>query len=209
MRRLAEADDLSQVVEVHLAAFPGFFLSSLGRPFLTVMYRAFLSQPGSVFVIAEDGGRLQGFAVGSLKRSEGDRSLALRYFPSFVAALVPAVLRNPIKVTRRICGQLFSGRGQPEFPDNSAVLRSIGILPEEKGKGLANDLLGDFEKQALVKGAEAVVLTTDADSNDRAIGFYKKNGYEVRTEFRQDGARPMLLMGKHIRVPTQDYKGEQ
>ncbi|RDK12127.1 GNAT family N-acetyltransferase [Cupriavidus lacunae] len=208
MRRLAEPNDLNQVVDVHLAAFPGFFLTTLGRPFLTVMYRAFLSQPGSVFVVAEENGQLQGFAVGALKRGEGDRTLALKYLFRFLCALIPAVLRNPVRVTRRILGQMLSGRGQPEFPDHSAVLRSIGILPEEKGKGLANDLLCDFEKQARAKGAEAVVLTTDAASNERAIGFYKKNGYEVQTEFRQDGARPMLLMRKPIRIAMQDSKGE-
>lgn len=200
MRRSAEEKDLRQIVDVHVAAFPGFFLTSLGRPFLMVMYRAFLSSPRSVFVVDETVGDVQGFAVGSLKTGGGDRGLAIRFLPSFLMALIPAVIRSPIKVPARILGQLFTGRGQPDMPDNSAVLRSIGVRPEKRGGGIANELLRDFEKHARDKGAELVALTTDKASNERAIGFYKRNGYEIQAEFKQDGSRTMLLMKKDIRT---------
>ena len=39
MCRLAEEKDLSKVVDVHIAAFQGFFLTMLGHSFLRVMYQ--------------------------------------------------------------------------------------------------------------------------------------------------------------------------
>lgn len=202
MRRSAEEKDLRQVVDVHMAAFPGFFLTSLGRPFLLVMYRAFLSNPGSVFVVDETAGEVQGFAVGSLKTPGGDRGLAMRFLPRFLLALIPAVLRHPISVSKRIAGQLFTSRGQPDTPEHSAVLRSIGVRPEKRGGGIANELLSEFEAHARDKGAQFVALTTDKADNARAIGFYKKNGYDVHAEFSQDGSRGMLLMKKDIQVES-------
>jgi ribosomal protein S18 acetylase RimI-like enzyme len=202
MRRSAEEKDLRQIVDVHMAAFPGFFLTTLGRPFLMVMYRAFLSSPRSVFVVDEAVDGVHGFAVGALKTGGSDRGLAIRFLPSFLLALIPAVVRNPIKVSKKILGQLFTGRGQPDMPDNSAVLRSIGVRPEKRGGGLANELLREFEEHAREKGAELVALTTDKTSNERAIGFYKRNGYEIDAEFRQDGSRTMLLMKKDIRIES-------
>jgi len=196
MCRSAEEKDLSQVADVHVAAFPGFFLTMLGHSFLRVMYRAFLVSPGSVFVVDESDGRVRGFAVGVLKAAGKDRKLAVRFFPQFAVAVLPGILRNPIKVIRRIIGQLLSEGGQPEMPDGCVVLRSIGVLPEMKGAGVANRLLAEFENFAREKGAKAVALTTDAENNERAIGFYVKHGYQVQQEFKQDDSRKMLLLAK-------------
>lgn len=198
MCRSAEEKDLSQVADVHVAAFPGFFLTMLGHSFLRVMYRAFLMSPGSVFVVDDSDGRVNGFAVGVRESAGKDRRLAMSFSPQFAFAVLPGVLRNPIKVTRRIIGQLFSEGGQPEMPDGCVVLRSIGVLPEMKGAGVANQLLTDFERLAREQGARVVALTTDAENNERAIGFYLKHGYQVQQEFKQDESRRMLLLTKSL-----------
>lgn len=54
--RLADERDIDAVASVHLAAFPGFFLTSLGRKFLSEMYRGFLKHPSGIFFVAEEGG---------------------------------------------------------------------------------------------------------------------------------------------------------
>jgi ribosomal protein S18 acetylase RimI-like enzyme len=204
MCRSIEEKDLSQVADVHIAAFPGFFLTSLGHSFLMVMYRSFMMSPGGVFVVDEAEGRVHGFAVGVLKSAGKDRRLAARFFVRFLLALVPAVLRNPLRVLRRITGKLIFDGGQPEIPEGAVVLRSIGVLPKKKGEGVACRLLGYFEQIARERGATSVALTTDAVNNDRAIGFYLKNGYNVQQEFMQDGSRKMLMLLKDIRFFIED-----
>lgn len=198
MCRSAEEKDLSQVADVHIAAFPGFFLTMLGHSFLRVMYRAFLMSPGSVFVVDELNGRVQGFAVGVRTSVGKDRKLAMKFFPQFAVAVLPSIIRNPIKVIRRITRQWLSEGGQPEMPDGCVVLRSIGVLPEMKGGGVANRLLTAFEHIAREQGANVVALTTDEDNNERAIGFYLKHGYQVQQAFKQDDSRAMLLLTKSI-----------
>lgn len=198
MCRSAEEKDLSQVADVHVAAFPGFFLTMLGHSFLRVMYRAFLMSQGSVFVVDELDGRVLGFAVGVQTSVGKDRKLAMKFFPQFAIAVLPGIVRNPIKVIRRIMGQLLSEGGQPEMPVGCVILRSIGVLPEMKGGGVANRLLTAFERMAREQGANEVALTTDADNNERAIRFYLKHGYRVQQEFKQDDSRAMLLLTKSI-----------
>jgi dTDP-4-amino-4,6-dideoxygalactose transaminase len=49
-------------------------------------------------------------------------------------------------------------------------------------------------------GAASVALTTDVLDNERAIRFYKKHGYEVAQEFKQDKRRAMFVMLKDLRM---------
>lgn len=200
--RGALTTDVPRVADIHAAAFPGFFLTTLGPAFLRTMYLAFLSSAGGVFVVGQRNGRLDGFAVGVLKSAGKDRHMALRFLPQFLAALLPALLRNPGKVLKRIASQFLALGEEPEIPDGAAVLRSIGVLPEARGSGVASLLLTEFERQALAKGATTVALTTDAVDNERAIGFYLKQGYTVIQEFRQDKSRQMFLMLKDLHQPS-------
>lgn len=198
MCRSAKERDLSLVADVHVAAFPDFFLTTLGHSFLRVMYKTFLVSQGSVFVVDEIDGQVLGFAVGIKKSVVSDRTLAIKFFPQFALAILPGLVCHPIKVIRRVMGQLLSEGGQPEIPDECIVLRSIGVLPEIKGSGIANRLLNKFECLARERGVKTVALTTDANENERAIGFYLKHGYKIQQEFKQDGSRRMLLLTKSL-----------
>lgn len=162
------------------------------------MYKAFMENPNGIFIVARLGQDIQGFAVGALKSSDQDRTLALRYLPQFLISVVPGFIQNPINVSRRILSQFFAVGDQITIPDDAAVLRSIGILPDSKGTGIASELLHEFERCSFTKGARTVALTTDALDNARAITFYQKNGYEVAQEFMQDNNRRMLLMLKKL-----------
>lgn len=198
MRRLARIDDLGRVVDLHISAFPNFFLTSLGRPFLLAMYRAFLESADGIFLVEDEEGRIHGFAVGALKTSSGDRGLAFRYFHRFLIAIVPAVIKNPLMIVKRIFRQLASEGGQPELPVGTVVLRSIAVSPSKKGAGIANALLTEFERVSLESGARRIALTTDAIDNGRAISFYLKNDYRIEREYKQDKMRPMLLLVKDV-----------
>lgn len=200
--RPACVEDVKQVTKVHLAAFPGFFLTTLGPAFLRTMYKAFLLNKGGVFVVDDRDGHIQGFAVGVLKSVGQDRNLVVRFLPQFILSLVPAVVRNPVKVVKRITSQLFTASERTNIPENAVILRSIGIQPSMKGGGVAGRLLQEFELRANEKGATSVALTTDVLNNERAIGFYRKHGYKISQEFRQDGKRLMYLMTKELKRST-------
>ena len=194
--RHAVEGDIDAVARIHLAAFDGFFLSQLGYRFLCVMYRAFLKSPSSLFVVFETAsGQLAGFAVGALE-GQKDRWLAVRFLPQFLWAVIPAVMRYPVPVVKRLWAR-FSDPGETmQVPPGAAVLRSIGVRPSFRGAGAAAALLQAFEALALSKGAVHVFLTTDEVNNERAQRFYERGGYALVAQFKQDGERGMWLMSK-------------
>lgn len=197
--REATIEDIDQVACIHIAAFPDFFLTQLGSRFLCLMYRAFLLSPVSVFVVCQRAdGHLCGFAVGALQSGPRDRRLALQFLPKFIWAIIPALLRRPLWIIQRIWARFFETGGAPVVSSQAVMLRSIGVSPEAQGGGVAAALLSSFERLGLSLGSTEIALTTDVDNNERAQGFYRKQGYEVQAQFCQDGDRQMYLMTKNI-----------
>lgn len=197
--RNAEDKDVPLIVQIHLAAFKNYFLSRLGYQFLCIMYSAFLRSPNCIFVVFELAeNELGGFALGTF-RGPKDRWLALRFFPQFLLAIIPAVVRNPIDVVRRLFMRFFDVDEMPDVPSNAVLLRSIGVLPSLRGGGASVSLLKAFEILALSKGAEYVYLTTDEVENERAQRFYVRAGYGFCARFKQDKRRWMWLMSKKIK----------
>jgi ribosomal protein S18 acetylase RimI-like enzyme len=195
--------DMTAVAAVHLSAFPGFFLSQLGSPFLRVMYRAFLVNPTSLFFVYEaEDSTIAGFAVGSLTFGRRDRWLALRFLPQFFFAVLPALLKSPLQISMRLLRRFFEIGGSPNVPREAAFLRSIGVNESSRGSGIADALLNQFETAAFGRGAKSVHLTTDEVNNHRAQRFYERRGYGVVERFRQDGARWMWHMSKDLRPDT-------
>ena len=200
--RLAEMSDVPKVAHIHVAAFSNFFLTQLGFKFLCVMYRAFLCSEKCIFVVAESAnGQLAGFAVGVLM-GQKDRALAVRFFPQFLVAVVPAVMRHPVTVVKRLCMRFFDECDSPQLPPDAIVLRSIGVLPTMLGLGAAADLLQTFEAFALSKGTRHVYLTTDELNNERAQRFYTSGGYSLVSRFQQGRKRWMWLMSKNLKEPA-------
>ena len=191
--------DIDEVVRVHLEAFPGFFLTDLGAPFLRVMYKSFLSDANGIFVVhPSPTGGLDGFAVGTLSSQTRDRWLALRFLPEFVVVVIPAMLGRPRKVGVRLARRFFETDDMPEMPEGSAVLRSIGVSGLARGSGAADALLRAFEQDASARGACRLCLTTNEDGNQRAQKFYARHGYQLVARFQQSGSRRMWLMSKSL-----------
>src|SRR4051794_20688401 len=88
--------DIVPMARLHRIAFPDFFLSSLGAPFLIQLYRGFAEDPTGVAVVAHgDAGVIRGGVVGTLSPAGFFRRLLVRRWPRFVAAAVRAALTTP------------------------------------------------------------------------------------------------------------------
>lgn len=198
--REGRLDDIDSIVDVHVAAFPDFFLTTLGSKFLGVMYRIFLSSSENAFVVCEMDGRLAGFAVGLMKSSGADFRLAFRFLPELVLALMPSLLRHPLHLGRRIFSRLIKDEGRISIPRDALILRSLGVNPEMRRNGVARRLLGAVEEIAKNKNAKSIALTTDAVQNEHAVQFYVTQGYQELGRFKQDNLREMLIMIKYLPV---------
>ncbi|MEM6190610.1 GNAT family N-acetyltransferase [Shewanella scandinavica] len=191
--------DVAQVVAIHLVSFQSFFLTSLGPMFLEKMYESFMTDERCVFVVAEENDNIVGFSVGVSHKFSFSHSIS--YWKKIVLALslTPVLLSNMQTLLPKIISRYKSEDSNLIVPDKAIFLKSIGVLPNLQGRGIANELITYFEQESVRLGYEQVLLTTDINNNDRVINFYKKSGYLKQNTFIQDKLRTMLVLTKDIR----------
>lgn len=188
--------DIVDIVNLHIEAFPGFFLTSLGRNFLGELYRGFLSHPSGICLVVRQSGILAGFVAGTSQPDIFFRNLRRRRGAFFLAKAIPAVLVNPVPVVRKL---IYAMRYRGEAPiaaSSGALLSSVGVRESVKGTGISGELIRAFEAEAMRRGAPSVYLTTDACGNERVTAFYRKHGYAVLDRFKQSGTREMFRYEK-------------
>lgn len=193
--RWASPADLGQVVTVHTAAFPGFFLTALGPEFLRAYYRAVLDFDAGLLLVAEVDGRVAGFAsgFGEPQRFYG----GLRRSPvRFAPALAMAIMRRPWLIGRiatRIGAVVLHGRGSRPAPTSAGAceLSSLAVDPAVRRCGLGRQLVAAFVATARARGLTAVWLTTDARGNDPVNTFYASLGFCLVNGATAAEPRPM------------------
>jgi dTDP-4-amino-4,6-dideoxygalactose transaminase/ribosomal protein S18 acetylase RimI-like enzyme len=183
--------DVDAVVSIHLAAFPGFFLTSLGARFLSVFYRAVIDDPSAVALAAVENGRVAGFAVGSLRPRDFYRRLLRRRTLSIALAVVTrphAIARVLRRARNRTSG------AQPE----GAELMSLAVAPADQHRGHGRALLRAFAGRIESAGATRLWLLTDADDNEVVTRFYSSLGFDrARTFTNSEGRR----LHEYAKVP--------
>jgi GNAT superfamily N-acetyltransferase len=175
------------VVDVHIRAFPGFFLSFLGPRFLREFYGSFTADAGGVAFVALDSGtqRVLGVIAGPLVPEGYFRRLLVRRWWAFCLASVGALLRNPLIVPRLL--RAFFYRGESPAGGNRALLSTIAVAPEARRLGIGLILLAAWTEEVRARGAAGCYLTTDAGGNDAVNRFYERAGWR-RTETLQTPA---------------------
>lgn len=202
MRRLT-ADDVPSVIDAHLAAFPGFFLTALGPRFLAEYYRTFVDAAGAIAWVAADAeDRAIGFVVGSMNPGGFYRRLFLARWWAFGIAALPAVICDP----RRL-GRVLRGRSHDQ--EHTSVLHavglfSLGVTPRAQGLGVGRSLVQSFVQDAQAAGGREILLTTDADGNDLVLRFYAGTGFLVHREFATPAGRRMVELRLDIARSVDD-----
>ena len=177
--RTMTAADVERTIEVHLSAFPGFFLSFLGPRFLRRFYAEAVAL-GEIALVAVWQGRVVGFVMGSVDPGAFFKSLLRRRVLAFALATIPAVVRRPT-VILRLTRALLKPQ-QARKPSGTATLMSLGVAEATQGLGLGKLLVERFLVEASRRGARKVDLTTDKVDNERTNTFYRKLGFAVARE---------------------------
>ena len=191
MRELYKDDQehIRELAVLHSKAFPGFFLTQLGTPFLQILYKGYLDDPNSGIIVAEDNGII-GFIAYSNDYSGFYKRLIKEKVIQFAWCSFLAVLRHPSFI-KRILGA-FTKSDSVVKKEKYVELASICVDPSIEGKGVGSALINylkslvDFEKYAYLN------LETDAENNEKAIRFYKKNGFIKEREFVTPEGRAMI-----------------
>lgn len=171
--------DAPRVADVHLAAFPGFFLSFLGRRFLRLFYSQAVAL-GEITLVAEAGGQVVGLVMGSSRPGRFFKALLQRRLFAFALAALPAVARQP-STALRVLRALRKPRSA-EKPEGTSTLMSIAVDPATQSVGAGKALVRAFVEEARRRGSSKVDLTTDNADNDRVNRFYSSLGFRVARE---------------------------
>ena len=180
--RKATINDVDTIVEIHLNAFEGFFLTSLGAEFLRFYYSCFVRSNETVTMIAEENGVIYGFSASS-KLCKGFNSRLIKSnLIAFGLLSFKLLLIKPISLLRLVKNLSKKGENVIDNEDY-AELYSIGVCKSAQGKGVGKMLLLKSEQVMKEEGVTRVSLTTDFDNNEQAVGFYHSMGYETLYEF--------------------------
>ena len=178
---------VEDVVKVHQARFPGFFLSFLGPRFLRLFYREILATPGQVSLVAVDGGQVVGFVTGMDHQSQFFGRLVRHRLVAFAWASMTAALRRPSIIPKLFRALTYSRATRDATAQ--ALLMSIAVAGEASGNGIGQQLVHQFLDEMCIKGIDSVSLTTDRDDNERANAFYKALGFQLARAYSSPTGR--------------------
>lgn len=195
--RKANKKDINRIVSIHLDAFKGFFLTSLGRDFLQFYYSVFLKSGETVVYCAVDDGNVIGFSAATKVSKGFNKRLIKENFISFVALSLKLIFTNPNSLLRLV-NNLSKKSDEVEDEEDYAELFSIGVASTQQGKGVGKVLLAKTEEVLKSEGVKKVSLTTDYDNNDSAIGFYRSMGYTELYVFTTYPKRKMYRLIKNL-----------
>ena len=191
-------DQSDQIANIHLKSFPNFFLTTLGYSFLKTYYKSCSKSKEAISICAIDNEtkKILGFAVGCLNSKGFNKKLIFSNLGAYFYQALILLFTKPVALIRLFKnlgkGNVLSDKG------NYAELLSIGVSPDQSGLGIGQNLLTKFENKVREKGVNTVTLTTDLDSNDNVLKFYKKSGYKVYYDFVTFPDRNMLKLIKKI-----------
>jgi GNAT superfamily N-acetyltransferase len=185
--RAMDGKDVSDVVRIHLEAFPGFFLSFLGGNFLCEFYNSAFLDETKIALIFENQG-IQAFAFGTTHSSGFYYRLLRKNWWRFGWASVGALLQKP-SILPRLLRAFTMPRQELPVP-NCATLN-----PFYQGQGQGKQLIAAFLSDASNRGCRHVNLVTDALDNDFINAFYCKTGFTLFRTFKTPEGR---LMNEYI-----------
>jgi ribosomal protein S18 acetylase RimI-like enzyme len=190
--RPACEQDLPDIVGVHMRAFQGFFLTTLGPRFLFELYRGFFTLHDGRLLVAEADGKIAGFVAGALGPDTFFRSLLKARWFKLACAALGAVIRCPHSVLPRlIAAPLYRGE-RPAQLGAAALLSAIAVDPHVSGVGIGSHLITAYCAEASKKNFRYVYLLTDRDGNETSNRFYRRHGFEEESQRHRRNGRVMV-----------------
>jgi len=200
--------DLPQIVDIHLKSFPHFFLTFLGKNFLSLFYTSVYHEPDSIILVATLNDRIEGFAAGVTNQCNFYQRLVKKQKWAFAFASLRALLRRPRIAPRLLRALMKPAKVQCAVAE--ACLMSVAVRPESEGKGIGKKLVKAFCQELAKRGIRTACLTTDRDNNDRVNQFYQKLGFRLSRYYVTPEGRAMneyviqVGIGKTEKVTTQE-----
>lgn len=184
-----ENNIIKQVVWIHLETFQGFFLTFMGRGFLTHLYKSYCEYKESGLLVALEGDNPVGFLAYSCDYSGLYKFMMRKKLIPFAWYSLGAFFRKPKTFLRLV--RALSKSNDVKRDEKYVELASIGVKPSIKSKGIGSSLIDELKKMVNFSTYSYISLETDAENNDAANLFYLKNGFELNKTYETKEGRKM------------------
>ena len=189
--RPLQIEDLPDVAQIHIQAFPDSALTKLGKEAIRLYYEwQILGPHDALNIVIFNGAVLLGFCFGGVFRGalggflEKNRTFLIRQVVTHPWLLTNSLFRERAqfalnRVIKRFHTAKTSVSSAPPKPANerSFGILSIAVAPQYQGSGAAQLLMEYSERVALERGFTRMGLTVHP-SNGRAVRFYEKMGWK-------------------------------
>ena len=170
--RPARVTDAATLARLHRVSMPTAFLPTLGDRFLRRLYRTMVLDPEAVTLVADDGGRVVGFASGVPSVGAFYRRFARRDGLAAGLAAAPRLIRP--SVLRRVIETARYPSSVEGVPD--AELLSIAVDDGRRSNGVGKALADGIARELAARGVPAFKVVVGAD-NEGANRFYERMGF--------------------------------
>lgn len=194
----ATANDIDAIVRIHEAAFPDFFLTSLGAGFLKLFYTSVMNHKDGVLLVCENEERVIGFCAGTMLSSGFNSKLIKANIWAYMLASLRILFTRPMSLVHLMKNMSKEESSQGD-KGQYAELLSIGVDPTVQRSGGGTAMLKSLEEEVKARGGKNLSLTTDFNDNEKAIFFYKSLGYESWYDFVTYPNRRMWRMMKVLK----------
>ena len=171
--RLATLADIPAIAKVHLTCFPDSMWAFLGETLIRAFYSEYI-QEQNIFVVAEEDHSLIGFCMGYERPSKARERFMQKNKKTLIRRVMIGLLTCN-KLVYAKCLDNFLPKSKSYEATQKGDLLSICVLPDFRGKGIADALVRHFEEILRKTNITAYSLSVYTD-NIRAISFYQRQG---------------------------------
>ena len=180
---------VKSIAELHLKTFKGFFLAFMGKGFLKLMYSCYTRFDKADILVAKDGEKVLGFCAYSFDMSAFYKYMIKTRLIPFAWYAFLAFLRAP-KAFSHLFGALLKPK-DAKREEKYVELASIGVDPDVKKSGIGTKLISELKSLVDFNEYSYIALETDAENNEAANAFYRKNGFVMARTYEKDKGRMM------------------
>ena len=193
--------DVDAIVQIHTAALPDYFLTSLGRKFLALYYREVVHSKLGISLVFERDGRVAGFVTGEFRPGAFYRQLFLRRWFAFGFHALAAAVRRPrivLRMARELGNRVEAPRGE-----DVARLASLAVLHEFEGRGYGLALVAAAIGHIQHHGVTLVLLEVKQE-NEALIDAYQRLGFRPAGSVAKSDTETLIKMTYTLPTGTGD-----
>lgn len=171
--RKTRDSDIRNVSALHKEHINSGFLSSLGAPFLNILYRSLVDFEKGILLVAENEGKIIGFISGTVDTNVFYKYFLKRNFFRIAFVLLSKVFS--INVIKKVLETAKYSKKDLEISVPDAELLSMAVAENFQGKGIAKQLFEKLVNEFHDRNINEFKIIA-GNQLDEANKFYQKIG---------------------------------